>query len=654
MPVSSIRIIKRKPYQSSKIFGSTGQYEVISGILEYAVDPHNIANESIVDLKLAPVDHNGLVRFESDFSLLVPHQPDLGNKGIIVDVVNRGRRMAVSNFNWTDMPAEDEIEIPEGDGFLFKQGFSVLSIGWQWDVYRSESLLGLTAPTAQIGGNSISGQVLVEIRTHVREQTRVLSDRNHRPYPAENVNERDAVLSMREWEDGPATIIPREDWSFSKLTDTGLTPSAEHIYLCKGFQPGLIYQVIYTTNSCPVVGTGLLAVRDAASWIRTPSTDNPIVEGFQRVYGYGISQTGRLLRHFVYLGLNLDEKRSKVFDGLLPHVAGGRMGQFNHRFAQPSCQSTAGFGHLFPFADDEMTDVFSNKIDGLLKRQRELGKVPKIIYTNSSTEYWRGDASLIHLNPHTTEDLQESQESRIYLFSGTQHVAGPFPMSTDGLDGSKAHYNCNVVNYAPLLRACLINLDKWVIADLPPPPSSHPKIEDGSAVTRQTVLQSFQSNLDTARPDPDRLYVIREIDLGEQCDQGIGRYPIREGREYLCFVSKVDSDGNEVAGIKLPDLTVPLGTHTGWNPRSEESGAADQLMSMEGFSRFFAPMQLERENVNDSRLSIQERYQDKQQYLTLVRKETDILVEQRYLLEQDVKKVLMSCASLYDSVKSLY
>ena len=167
-------------------------------------------------------------------------------------------------------------------------------------------------------------------------------------------------------------------------------------------------------------------------------------------------------------------------------------------------------------------------------------------------------------------------------------------------------------------------------------------------------MQSFQSNLDTARPDPDRLYVIREIDLGEQCDQGIGRYPIREGREYLCFVSKVDSDGNEVAGIKLPDLTVPLGTHTGWNPRSEESGAADQLMSMEGFSRFFAPMQLERENVNDSRLSIQERYQDKQQYLTLVREETNILVEQRYLLQQDVKTILMSCASLYDSVKTLY
>jgi hypothetical protein len=199
------------------------------------------------------------------------------------------------------------------------------------------------------------------------------------------------MLLVRDWKDAPATVIPRQAWRFARESDNGVVPSREHVYLDSGFKPGKMYYIVYTPSKAPVVGTGLLAVRDVAVWLRHASALNPVEGGFERVYGYGVSQTGRMLRHFMYLGLNQDEAGRLVYDALLPHVAGGRRGEFNHRFAQPSQQHTPGFGHLFPFADNATTDPLTGRTDGLLERLRSLQAVPKIIYTNSSAEYWRGE-----------------------------------------------------------------------------------------------------------------------------------------------------------------------------------------------------------------------------------------------------------------------
>lgn len=648
MAVIEVEITKRDPYAGGRRFDDSGAYERIAGVLTFAVDPENRANRPIVDLDLAPRDAAGRVRFRSDFSLLVPQDPDRGNRRLVVDVVNRGRRLAVSGFNRTPMPEESSAEVSEGDGFLFRHGYSVVSIGWQWDVYSDEALLGLEAPRAKIDGRPIGGQTLVEIRPHAVEHTWVLADRNHRPYPVADESDADAVVMVREWEDGPDTVVPREQWRFARETEDGVVPSREHIYLVPGFQPGKVYYVVYMTEGAPVVGTGLLAVRDVAAWLRAPSPLNPVEGGFERVYGYGISQTGRMLRHFVYLGLNLDEEGRAAYDGLLPHVAGGRVGQFNHRFAQPSSQPTAGFGHIFPFADDDTTDPLMERTDGLLRRQRELGAVPKIIYTNSSAEYWRGDASLVHIDSSGRKDLDPTEETRIYHFAGTQHVGSPLPQSHEGLDGSRGRYAGNVVDYAPLLRATLINLDRWVTDGIEPPPNRHPRLDDGTAVTRGELLDSFEAALDVVSPNPERLSVLREADLGPEAHRGVGRYPVLEGRGYPAFVSDVDADGNEVAGIRLPDLTVPVGTHTGWNPRAPENGAPEQIMMMQGFSKFFATTAESREAAEDRRPSLEERYRDRDAYLERVREEARKLVAGRYLLEEDVETVVSACGERYD------
>ena len=568
----------------------------------------------------------------------------------MVDVVNRGRRRVVATFNRAPAPPSDSGEILPGDGFLFRHGYSIVSIGWQWDVYRNEALMGLEAPLAMRDGRQVRGQVVVEMRPDVLERTRLLANRIHRPYSASDPDNPDATLFFRDWEDGPDTTIPRSQWGFARETEEGVVPSRDHVYLESGFQPGKIYYVVYTTEDTPVVGTGLLAVRDVAAWMRHPSADNPVSEGFERVYGYGVSQTGRMLRSFIYFGLNVDEQGRVVYDGLLPHVAGGRRGEFNNRFAQPSQQPAPGFGHLFPFADNSMTDPLTERTGGLLDRLREAEAMPRVIYTNSSAEYWRGDGSLGHIDPTGHQDLEPAPETRIYHFAGTQHGPGSLPrQGEDTALAAGTSYPLNVVDYRPLLRAALVNLDRWVSEGVEPPPARHPRLDDGTAIGRADLLASFDAMPGAPKPDPSRLWVLREVDLGPEADRGVGAYPVREGREYPCFVAAVDSDGNEVGGIRLPDLEVPVGTHTGWNLRHPETGAPEQVVSMLGLSNFFAPTREAREAARDMRHSIQERYQSREAYLELVRDVTRRLVAERYVLDEDVEIVVSSCAERYDA-----
>ena len=652
MAVVAVDITSREEYAGGLPFGTSGPYDRIDGVLTFAVDPENAANALIVDLDLAPGDEQGRVRFRSDFTLLTPQEAGSNGK-LLVDVVNRGRKMAVNTFNRVAPSPAPTREQPPGDGFLFRHGFSVVSIGWQWDVYRSEALLGLQAPRAEVDGQPVRGPAVVEIRPDAPQRTWLLANRQHQPYPVADPNASDAMLLGRDWEDGPDTEIPGAEWSFGRESNGGVISSREHIYYESGFQAGKIYHVVYTAEDAVVVATGLLAVRDVAAWLRHPSRLSPVTGGFERIYGYGVSQTGRMLRHFLYLALNIDEEGRKVYDGLLPHVAGGRRGEFNHRFAQPSQQSEPGFGHLFPFTDDETVDPVTERRDGVLTRQRGLGSVPKVVYTNSSAEYWRGDGSLAHTDPEGASDMPQASETRSYHFAGTQHGAGSVPQSSDtGPDGSKGRYPFNVVDYSPLLRAALINLDRWVAEGVEPPPSRHPRLDDGTAVTRAEALDSLPSIPGLVKPDRELLWVLREVDLGPGAELGIGRYPAREGRTYPCYVSALDPDGNEVAGVRLPDLEVAVGTHSGWNPRDPATGAPEQIIPMQGSTFYFAPTKAAREATGDGRPSLKERYAGREEYLTRVREIAERLAEEQYILWEDVEIVVEACTARYDAAIS--
>ena len=642
MAVIAVDIKSRQPYADGKDFANAGAYERVEGVLTYSVDPGNAANRAIVDLQYAPRDDAGRVRFQSDFTLVAPKDPERGNGRAIVEAVNRGRRRTIAFFNRGPTPPIDSDAIPEGDGFLLRHGYSVLSVGWQWDVYRSDALMGLEAPGVFIDGSPVTGQACVEMRPNAVESTRLLANREHRPYPVVDPDDPSAVLMVRDWEDGPDTVIPRSQWHF---------PDAEHISLEGGFQPGKIYYVIYSATNPVVVGCGMLAIREAATWLRDPSELSLMPSGYERVYGHGVSQCGRLLRHMVYLGLNVDENGRMAFDGLLPHVAGGRMGEFNHRFAQPSCQSNPGFGHQFPFADNDETDPFTEQNDGLLRRLRELNAVPKIIYTNSSAEYWRGDGCLAQIDSIRGVDLETAEETRHYLFAGTQHLPGdPSLMNGQGPDGSTGLHPYNAVDYIPLLRAALVNLDRWVSDGVAPPANQHPRLANSTAVSQADYLGALPSIPQRDIPDKSRLWRIREIDVGPNSGSGIAAYPVKEGRDYPCLVSAADADGNELAGVRLPDVSVPVGTHTGWNLRNPDIGASEQLMSMQGSTHWFATTEAQRVAAGDSRPSIAERYADRDEYGRQAREAALELARSGYLLDEDVDLVVESCLARYDHV----
>jgi hypothetical protein len=631
MAVAQIEIASRRPFPFD--------YERIDGKLHFAVDPLDPANGRIVDLAMAPRDAQGNVRFSADFVLLQPADPARANHRLLYYVVNRGQRDGVP-FNRAParpatLPPTDEIDA--GDGFLMERGWTVAMCGWQWDVDRQPGLMGLEAPQA-LGddGQPIKGRVVVAFQPNEAHPDQRLSHWPlypppgrqsflHQPYPAADINEPTAELSVSDTRTGPGTVIPRGKWRFARDTRGQPIPDDTHVWLEGRFQPGKWYQVAYTTRICPVVGTGLLATRDCVSWLRY---ERPFGRQLDFTYGFGRSQSGRFLRQFVYDGLNLDEHNRQVFDGLIPHVAGARRGEFNDRYAQPSETNPRGFGGRFPFASDDMTDPLTGNTDGLLRRQRQLGGVPKIFTTNTSSEYWRVDCSLIHTDPSGSRDAEPPAEERIYLIGGHEHSAGLLEVRDTTPIGARGANPFNVVDGSTTERACLINLDRWVSAGVEPPPSAFPRLADGTAVPREAALELFRS-----------------IPGMAVLDSGV--LP-RLNAAYPSYAPAIDADGNEVVGIRVPDVSVPVATHTGWVPRHPSSGGDGQLLDMRGTSLPFPPTEAERQQTGDPRRSIAERYRDRDEYIARARQAAEELAAQRYILAEDIELAVKLALERYD------
>jgi hypothetical protein len=354
----------------------------------------------------------------------------------------------------------------------------------------------------------------------------------------------------------------------------------------------------------------------------------------------------------LYAGINEDEAKRMALNGVMPHIAGGMRGEFNLRFGQPSKDVCYIMPELFPFTDTPQTDPVTGQQGALLARMEARGKVPKIVFTNTSAEYWRGDAALIHTDLVHLSDAPESASVRRYHFAGTQHTTGVFPpMTVRPSDGIRGQLPFNTVDYTPLLRAALTNLDRWVSTGVPAPPSRYPRLADGTAVAPQTLAATF-SAIPGVRFPPRMLHALR-LDYGPETH--LGRtltLPALEGEPYPALVAAVDADGNEVAGIRLPDLTVPVATHTGWNLRHPEVGNPDLVIGitggLAGWTLPFPATRADREATGDPRLSIAERYASKDDYLRQVHAAAQTLIDEGYLLAEDLTHVVEGATRRYD------
>ena len=657
MPVTELDVKFRRVLEDGRSWGDVGPYEEVRGTLRFAVDPNNEASKRITDVGLAPRNNAGRVEFSSDVSIVLPVDRSRGSGRLMLDVVNRGNRVALPNFNSAsrltiDESITDDADISLGNGFLMERGYTVVACGWQGDTPAFPALITMDGPSARgADGKPLFGRVYTQLQSVEDTHNFLLSDKGHKAYPAYDMDETDARLEVRDMPDGPSRLVPRSNWRFGRFEDDG-SYVADPSYICAPgkFEKGRLYQIVYTTVGAPVMGLSFAALRDCVSWFKHGSEESVSPIPISYAYAYGRSQTGRFLRTYVYNDFNLDEHGREALDGIVANVAGGMRGEFNQRFGQNSKDRNSMLTQLFPFSSVIQTDPETGARDSLHRRLDERNSPLKVFYTNTSAEYHRGDASLIHTDPDGTVDVDPGPNVRVYHFTGTEHGTGTWPptdVSDSGEGISRTQNMRSVIDYTPLLRACLDNLDRWVAEGFQPPPSRHPRVDDGTAVETRALRDTFDripgSNYPRRHPLPRR----RDYGLRTDVEQ-VTQLPPVIGSVYGSRVSAVDTDGNETAGIALPEISVPLAAHTGWTLRHQEIGGETQPLMFAGGTVPFASTEEERSSTGDPRPSVSERYTSKHDYLARVRSEAERLVDQRYLLDSDVQTCLDQAAKFWE------
>jgi hypothetical protein len=631
--VTRVEISSRHDVLGGKAFGEAGAYERILGRVYFSIPVANQHNQRIVDLPNAENLKNGEVEFSADFVAVRPKDAHKGNGSMLLEVPNRGHSRILSLVDGGD---EDLVQ-DAGDAWFLRNGFTVASLGWQWDADGADALK-LYAPTAKEHGTTITGLLrgdftLPKAMDDVPLGHYFVGRIGGVEYPVSAPNDPRNTLTVRDTREGARTTIPRSDWNFAHVVDGKLVPSTRHIHFNGGFQPGKIYEYVYVVADPVVAGCGFAAVRDFAAYAKH-ATDAVIPAA--RVYGEGISQNGRFLRDFLYQGFNADEDGRMALDGVLAHVAGAGRGSFNYRFAQPSrdAQPTSSIffpTDIFPFTDQPETDAVIGETAGLLDRAVKDKVVPKIFFSNTSYEYWGRVAALIHVSADGKRDADVSGNVRIYHFTGLQHYSGPFPPAKGEADTmGQLPQSSLPIKY--FWRSMIANMDAWVRSGTAPPASSYPKISDGTLVPLGEL--AFPAIPGVTRPrEANAAY---RVDYGPRFADGILELqPPKVGAAFPVVVPQVDADGNELDGVRLPELTVPLATYTGWGLRDPSIGASDQRCAFVGSYVAFARTAEERKKSGDPRKSIAERYANREEYMSGFTKALDELVSQRWILPED-------------------
>jgi hypothetical protein len=602
------------------------------------------------------------VEFAADVFLLRPVDLTRGNGALLYDVNNRGNKLALGMFNSAPGSNDPATLAHAGNGFLFRRGYAVLWCGWIAEVLPGGQRLLLEAPRAREDGRPITGVVRYEMATDSPATSLPLSRREgHGSYAPTPHGEKTGVLTWRQRETDPRVPIPRAQWKLIRqplpVVERGLpgTLAPIRLELAGGFRPGYLYELVCEAADPVVQGLGFAAVRDLVSFLRHDgSSKNPLAVSGQsavkRTHGFGVSQSGRFLRHFVHEGFNVDEQGRRVFDGLMPHVAGGGLGFFNQRFAQPTRHNGQHEEHLypndvFPFTYGDADDDFEQEDGTLRRRGRPDGilhrtakehprLLPKIFHTQSAAEYWHRSGSLVHTDTLGTVDAQIPPQVRLYTFGGTQHGPAGRPPGRGIAD--QLH---NPADYRPFLRALLDALDAWVRDGTAPPPSLYPRIAEGTLVDWRQAATGFPALPGVRYPE-----VIQRpaaLDLGPHYRDRkiITVEPPRLLGQYRVLVPATDADGNDRGTLAPLEVQVPLATYTGWNLRAREAGAEGMLASLVGSYLPFPRTEAERQARGDPRVSLEKRYGTFEAYRTRWRARRDALVRDRYLLAEDGERL---------------
>ena len=638
--VTRVEISSREPYQAGEAFGDTGTYERIRGKVYFAVDPLAPANQTIVDLKLAPRNAEGRVEFAADLELLVPKDREKANGAIFYDVNNRGNRVCLRMFN------------DGADEFLMRQGYAIVWSGWIAEVLPGSDRLILDAPKASEDGKPITGLVRAEFVSNTdTERANIAHFANQGSYPPTKRGLETATLTWRLRESDPRVPIPREQWKlhqeYKEVDGRRSALPLIELEVFGGIRSGYIYELIYEAEGPIVQGLGLAGIRDLISFLKSEAGErNPLSKDGKPIarvaYGFGVSQSGRCLRQLLYDGFNADEHGRRVFDGLIPHVAGGGLGFFNHRFASPTRHNAQHDNHtypadVFPFTYGEEEDPFTGRKEGILTKARAANVVPKVMHIQSSSEYWHRAGSLVHTDPLGKQDAVIPNEVRIYTIGGAQH--GPGSGRPPSPERESGQLPANPTDYRPLLRGLLTALDEWVHREKTPPPSVYPKIADGTLASWPESESGWRALPGVKYPE-----VIHQPAFADRGPEFLSRrritiQPPKIKGHYIVRVPGYAEDDNELGCLLLPTVKVPVATFTSWNLRQREIGAETELLSLAGGYIPFAKNKAARKKTGDPRLSLEERFGDFASYQKQFEAEIAELVRKRYVLEEDVPRL---------------
>jgi alpha/beta hydrolase family protein len=653
--VVRVDVQSRSDLLAGQPFGAVGPYEKLAGRIFFAVDPTLPANRIVADIDRAPRNAAGRVEFSADFFLIKPKEIGRGNGAVLYEVSNRGGKGMLGFFNHAAGSLDPRSAAEMGDGFLMRQGFTLLWVGWQFDPPQRPGLVRVYPPIATDNGRPIRGRVRSDFVVTEKEADHSLADRDHLAYAVVDAGAPDAVMTVRDTVDGPRRTVPRDQWGFGRLEGGKVVADPTRVHLSGKFEAGKIYEVVYTAENPPIAGLGPAAIRDVVSSIKYGGVEALSLPSgsIGRATAFGVSQSGRFLRTYLYYGFNRDERNRKVFDGVIAHVAGAGRGSFNHRFAQPSRDGHPFLNFfyptdIFPFTDAAETDPQTGVTDGLLTHALTPELRPKIFYTNSEYEYWGRAASLVHTTIDGRADAPLMDNVRIYLLTAGQHGPAAFPPTQ-----TIGQQRNNPLDYRWAMKALLVAMDRWTANDpafAGPPPSEYPRIADATLVPADRLHFPKLAGVATSTA----VHLAYRADYGPRfsAEGIITEEPPRIGAAFPILVPQVDADGNGIAGIRMPELAVPLATYTGWNLFNARSGPTDALSSMQGS---FIPLSRtagERKRAADPRPSIEERYRDKDQYLALVTKAAEALAGRGFLLAEDVATVVRDAGRHWDYAAS--
>jgi len=647
--VTDVQVVERTAFASGMSFGKVGRYEKIRGVARFSLDPNAAGNRRIVDLERAPRDSHGRVTFESNFLMLRPMRNS--HSTLLYDVNNRGNIAILGQVNGRIPDFNDPTSVADaGDGFLMRHGFTLLFSAWTWDVAPQApgtKPLVFAPPIAHYrDGSSITGRVQNEIIVSAPTTITTYAGMRGLTYEPAIADDPEAELTARSNPGDKRTPIDRARWHFVEPEVSG---GPGRVRLEGGFQPGVIYDLMYTAKDPYVTGAGLASIRDLLAYLR----DHPF-EGAptpRKTLIFGISQSGRLIGRMLHDGLDVDEKGRLAFDGAYMEVPGaGASAGFNSRFVQPTrhpsmLEENDYPADLFPFTSATSRDSLTGETASILDLARDAdGRLPKIFIANTSTEFWNRGASLVATTPDASADVTPASNVRLYAFSGAQHYVGRSHVRSP-------YVNCvSTTDHYLAMRALILALDRWTTSSVLPPANAYPSLKEGTLVSVEAYRAAFPRNIGLTPPEQN----LREfrLDFGPRfASEGVAdRVPPVRGVPFETRVPAPDADGNDRGGVRFVELQVPLGTHAGWNPRAPETGFAWATARFDGSFVPFARTEAERRASGDPRPSIEARYPTRNDFIGKVRAAAKRLSAAGFLLDEDRERTVAENAALYDRI----